>query len=112
MVPGKNTHALISYSSQQLYWHKKNPRPKKILKTHTLLRRRFVVNIPKLLWAARRQTLLLVALLCNDRASLGAETDGAVPDGAAHAVVWLAQLAKRQQCEEEPLKVGVVMVVR
>eukprot|EP00434_Breviolum_minutum_P011846 symbB.v1.2.010451.t1/scaffold669.1/size295035/2 len=64
--------------------------------------RRFVVNIPKLLWAARRQTLLLVALLCNDRASL----DGAVPDGAAHAVVWLAQLAKRQQCEEEPLKVG------
>lgn len=57
--------------------------------------------------------MLLVALLCNDRAEpLGAEPDGAETDGAAHAVVWLAQLAKRQQCEEEPLKVGVVMVVR
>ena len=66
-----------------------------------------MVNIPKLLWSARRQTLFLVALLCNDRASLVAETvDAASGDRAAHAVVWLAQLAKRQQCEEEPFKVG------
>ena len=72
-----------------------------------ILRKRFVANIPQLLWSCRREALTLIALLSSDRAIVGENDTSQVSE----VLKWLALLAKRQQTAKNVVQVGCGRVV-